>query len=55
MEDLIKKLILALVAAFVIFYLITEPSRSADVVEGAIGAAGTGISRIGTFFHDVAT
>lgn len=46
MGGLIKKLLIALVAAFVLFYLFTRPESAAEAVKTFFGA----FQSIGTFF-----
>ena len=48
-EGHVKKLIGVLVAAFVVFYLFSEPKHAADVVRGAAGVAGQGFNAFVTF------
>ncbi|MGH3497301.1 MAG: hypothetical protein ACRDP1_07550 [Nocardioidaceae bacterium] len=50
MPDAIRKVIYYLVAAFLIFYMITQPHQFAGVVKDLGGAVGTGAHRIGQFF-----
>jgi len=44
-----KKLVGLLVAAFVLFYLFTEPKQAADVVRGAVGLLGNGFDAVVAF------
>jgi hypothetical protein len=47
----VKKLVGVVVAAFVVFYLFTDPKHSADVVRGAVGLLGQGFDAIVTFLN----
>lgn len=47
----IKKILLILVAAFVVFYLFTRPEAAADAVKTFFGA----FEAIGTFFTSLAS
>jgi hypothetical protein len=44
-----KKLVGAVVAVFVLFYLFTEPRHAADVVRGAVGLLGNGFDAVVAF------
>jgi hypothetical protein len=45
----VKKLVGVVVAAFVVFYLFSEPKHAADVVRGAVDLAGQGFDAIVAF------
>jgi hypothetical protein len=44
-----KKLVGVAVAAFVLFYLFTEPKHAADVVRGAVALLGQGFDAVIAF------
>ncbi len=50
----VKRLVLALVVIFALFYLITRPTDAANVVRTAAGAVWAAASAIGTFFTSLA-
>jgi hypothetical protein len=45
----VKKLVGVVVAAFVVFYLFSEPKHAADVVKSAVALVGEGFDAIVTF------
>ena len=49
-SDVVKKALLALALAFVIYYLVTEPVGAADAVRNAASAVGTAFESIVAFF-----
>lgn len=48
---MIKKALIWLVAAFLVYYLVTRPNDSADVVKNAADALRTAFDSILTFFR----
>lgn len=50
-----KRVIAGLVAALVLFYIITSPGQSASVAHGAWNAAVSVAHGIGTFFDKLAS
>lgn len=50
----IKRILLALVVIFALFYLFTRPNDAADAVRGAFGAVGKGVDSVMTFFTSLA-
>lgn len=49
----IKRLVVALVVIFALFYLFTRPTDAADAVKSAFGAVGNGMSAVMTFFSSL--
>jgi hypothetical protein len=49
-SSVVKKALLALALAFVIYYLVTEPVGAADAVRNAASAVGTAFESIVAFF-----
>lgn len=49
----IKKLLLWLLAAFLIYAIITNPDRAADIVRSAWEIIFQGVVNIGRFFHQL--
>jgi hypothetical protein len=50
----VKKVLLALVVIFALFYLFTRPEAAAGAVRTAVGAVGNGFDSIVTFFTALA-
>lgn len=51
----VKRLFLALVVIFALFYLITRPEDAAGAVKAAVGAVWGAVRSIGTFFTSLAS
>ncbi|WP_164470558.1 hypothetical protein [Agromyces sp. Soil535] len=51
----VRRIALALVVLFALFYLITRPEDAANAVEGAVGAVWGGVQAVGRFFTSLAT
>ncbi|HEY9294386.1 MAG TPA: hypothetical protein VIP98_24150 [Microlunatus sp.] len=51
----IKRLVVALVVIFALFYLFTRPTDAADAVRSAFGAVGTGMDAVMTFFSSLSS
>ena len=49
----LKKLMVLLVAGFVVYYLLTAPSGAADAVEGAFDATIDAFSQVGIFVTEL--
>ena len=50
----VKRILLALVVVFALFYLVTRPTDAANAVRAAVGAVWSAITAIGTFFTSLA-
>lgn len=46
----LRKVLLGLVIAFVVYYLVSEPVNAADAVRGAVSAVGGAFESIVAFF-----
>lgn len=51
----VRRIALALVVLFALFYLVTRPEDAANAVEGAVGAVWNGVQSVGRFFTSLAT
>ena len=51
----IKRIIVALVVIFALFYLFTRPEDAAAAVRSAFGAVGKGVDSVMTFFDALAS
>ncbi len=51
---LIKRIVIALIAAFAIFYLVTRPEDAANAVQGAVGAVWGAGEAVAQFFVQLA-
>ncbi len=51
----VKRLLLALVVIFALFYLFTRPKDAADAVQAALAAVWGGVQSIGTFFTSLSS
>jgi len=51
----VRRIALALVVLFALFYLVTRPEDAANAVEGAVGAVWGGVQAVGRFFTSLAT
>lgn len=51
----VKRIVLALVVVFALFYLVTRPEAAADAVQGAFAAVFTGAEAVGRFFSSLAS
>ncbi|WP_350347942.1 hypothetical protein ABIQ69_15065 [Agromyces sp. G08B096] len=50
----VKRIVVALVVVFALFYLVTRPEDAASAVQAAVGAVWGAISSIGVFFSSLA-
>lgn len=50
---MLKKLLVLLVAAFVVYYLLTAPAGAADAVSGAIEAVMNAFGQVFIFFNEL--
>ena len=50
---MIKKLLIWLAIAFVVFYLVTQPTGAADAVKGAASGVASAFGSIITFFSSL--
>ncbi len=48
-----KKVLMLLVAAFAIFYLLSQPVAAADSVKFAAGGVGDAFTQVGRFFREL--
>ncbi len=48
--NVVKKVLLTLALAFVLYYLVTEPVGAADAVKGAVSAIGDAFASLLAFF-----
>ena len=51
----VKRIALAAVVIFALFYMVTRPQDAANVVQGAIGAVWDGAQAMGQFFTSLVT
>ena len=51
----VKRILLAAVVVFAVFYVITRPTDAANIVQGAFGAVFTATEAIGQFFSSLAS
>lgn len=52
---LVKRILIAAVIVFAVFYVVTRPQDAAGAVEGAIGAVWNAAAAVGTFFTSLVT
>lgn len=50
----VKRLLLALVVIFALFYLVTRPEDAANAVKASVGAVWGAVGAVGTFFSTLA-
>lgn len=55
MSGLIKKTIIILIVAFLLYYLFTRPGDAADVIQDIVDGIIEGISQIVNFFERLAS
>ncbi|HEU0180621.1 hypothetical protein ACWEOH_05860 [Agromyces sp. NPDC004153] len=51
----VKRILIAAVVIFAVFYVVTRPQDAASAVEGAVGAVWNAGAAIGQFFTSLAT
>lgn len=51
--DRVKKIVIWVVFAFLIYSVISDPHHSADIVRNIWGVLKSGVQHIGDFFHDI--
>ena len=51
----VKRILIAAVVVFAIFYVVTRPEDAATAVEGATAAVWSGVEAVGRFFTSLAT
>jgi hypothetical protein len=51
----VKRILIAAVVIFAVFYVVTRPQDAANAVEGAVGAVWNAGAALGQFFTSLAT
>lgn len=51
--DRVKKIVIWVVFAFLVYSIVTDPHHSADIVRNLWGVLKSGGQHIGDFFHDI--
>ncbi len=54
MTDVVRKAVVVLAIAFAVYYLVTQPEQTADVVEGTWDLAVDGFNAVLRFFQRLA-
>jgi hypothetical protein len=52
---LVKRILIAVVIIFAVFYVVTRPQDAASAVEGAVGAVWNATTAVGQFFTSLVT
>ena len=52
---LVKRILIAVVIVFAVFYVVTRPQDAASAVEGAVGAVWNATTAVGQFFTSLVT
>lgn len=52
---LVKRILIAVVIIFAVFYVVTRPQDAASAVEGAVGAVWNATAAVGQFFTSLVT